>query len=80
MLESLFNKVAGFQACNFIKKTTTRMFPCEYCKNFKYSLFYRTPLMAASLTDYFRWSFGQSKWFWLTKNQDNYYNNQLVLK
>ena len=39
-LESLFNKDAGFYACNFIKKETpTQMFSCEQCKIFKNSLF-----------------------------------------
>ena len=36
MLESLFNKDAGLQACNFIKKETpTQMFSCESCEIFK---------------------------------------------
>ena len=36
MLKSLFNKAAGPQACNFIKKETpTRVFPREISKNLK---------------------------------------------
>ena len=32
VLESLFNKVAGLQLCNFIKKAPTQVFFSEYCK------------------------------------------------
>ena len=35
VLESLFNRVAGLKACNFIKRdsdTTTQVFYCEYCE------------------------------------------------
>ena len=40
LLESLLNKVADFQACNFIKKRLQcRCFSCEYCENFKNSFF-----------------------------------------
>ena len=36
MLEPLFDKFAGLQACNFIKKSLQdRCFPCEICGNFK---------------------------------------------
>ena len=36
MLESLFNKFAGLQPCNFIKKRLQdRCFPCEICEIFK---------------------------------------------
>ena len=38
VLESLFNRVAGLKACNFIKRdsdTATQVFPCGYCKIFK---------------------------------------------
>ena len=46
MLESLFHKVAGLKVCNFIKKRLQhRYFPCEYCKIFKNSLFYRLLLL-----------------------------------
>ena len=49
VLESLFNKVAGRKACNFIKKETpTQAFSVEYCQIFKKSYFYRAPLVAAS--------------------------------
>ena len=37
MLESLFNRVASLQACNFIKRdsnTVTQMFSCEYIAQF----------------------------------------------
>ena len=32
MLEFLINKVAGLEACNFIKKTPTQVFSVEYCE------------------------------------------------
>ena len=32
VLESLFNKVAALQPCNFIKGTPTQVFACEYCE------------------------------------------------
>ena len=51
---SLFNKVADLKACNFIKKTPTQVFSCEFSKFlrtlftevFKNS-FYRTPPVAS---------------------------------
>ena len=39
MLESLFNKIAGLEDCNFAKETPTQVFSIEYCKNFKNNLF-----------------------------------------
>ena len=52
MCQSLFvNKVADLrpQACNFIKKEAlTQVFSCEFCKIFKNTYFYRTPLVATS--------------------------------
>ena len=49
VLESLFNKVTGLMACNFIKKETpTQVFSCEYHKMFENSFFYGTPPVAAS--------------------------------
>ena len=45
MLESLFNKVAGLQVCNFIKKTPRQVSPCEYCEICKNTFF----------TEYLRW-------------------------
>ena len=40
MLESLFNNVAGLQACNFIKKILqNRCFPMKFAK------FLRTPIL-----------------------------------
>ena len=36
VLESLFDKVKGLMACNFIKKETlTQVFSCEYHKMFE---------------------------------------------
>ena len=44
-----FNKVAGRQACNFVKKETlAQVFYCEFCEISKNDFFYRTPLVAAS--------------------------------
>ena len=49
VLESLFNKVVGFQACNFIKKETpTPVFSCEYKGVFKNTPFEEYLQMAAS--------------------------------
>ena len=49
MLESLFNKVACLEACNFIKKRLQRRcFLMNIAKIFKNSFFYRTPLANAS--------------------------------
>ena len=31
MFESLFNKVLGLKACNFMKKTATQVLSCEIC-------------------------------------------------
>ena len=41
VLESLFDKVVGLKACNFTKKRfkTRFIFPCEYCKIIKNTLF-----------------------------------------
>ena len=33
MLESLFNKFAGLQTCNFIKRDSNTRFSCENCEN-----------------------------------------------
>ena len=48
MLESFLKNVAGLKACNFIKKTLTRSFSCEYCEIFKNSFSHRTSQVAAS--------------------------------
>ena len=49
MLESLFDKVTGLKANNFItKETSIKVFFCEYCKIFKNSFFCKTPPAAAS--------------------------------
>ena len=53
MLESLFNKVTGLKACNFIKKRLQHMcFPVNIAKFrleiFKNSFFQRTPPVATS--------------------------------
>ena len=50
MLESLFNKVAGLQMCNFIKKSLHHEFFCEYCKIFKNIYFEEHLIKAASVT------------------------------
>ena len=48
MLDSLFNKVVGSKACNFIKKTLQhRCFPVKIAKFLETGFFYITPLMAA---------------------------------
>ena len=48
MLESLFNKVAGFDACDVIKETPTQVFSCKICDIVKNTFFYRAPPEAAS--------------------------------
>ena len=50
VLESLFNKVAGQETCNFIKKETpTQVFSCKCCKTFKNTYFEKHLWTAASL-------------------------------
>ena len=39
MLDSLINKVTGFQACKFIKKTPTQVFSCNVYEIFKNTYF-----------------------------------------
>ena len=52
-LESLFNKVAGHQACNFTKKRLLhRCFPMNIVKFLRVPFFYRTPPVAAFLLSY----------------------------
>ena len=51
VLESLFSKATGL-------RNPTKLFPCEYCKIFKNSFFYRTPPLAAFDNS------NQSKIFW----------------
>ena len=49
VLETIFNKVTGLKACNFIKKETpTQVFSCEYHKMFENICFYGKPPVAAS--------------------------------
>ena len=37
------------EACNFIKEETlAQVFSCEFCKIYKNTFYYRTPLVAAS--------------------------------
>ena len=43
VLESLFKKVAGLKASNFIKKRYLHVFSCECCKIFKNTFINRTP-------------------------------------
>ena len=53
MPKSLFNKVAGLYASNFIKKETlAQVFPCELCEISKITFLHRTPLVAASVILY----------------------------
>ena len=48
-MESLFSKVADLKVCNVIKKETpSRLFSCEYHKNFLEQLFFGTPPVTAS--------------------------------
>ena len=47
--ESLFNKFAGQESFNFIKKRFQDVFSCEYCKIFKNKFFYRMPPVVASI-------------------------------
>ena len=48
-LESLFNKVPVLSSLQLYSKVTpAKVFPCEFCKTFKNSFFYRTSLVAAS--------------------------------
>ena len=50
VLESLFNKIAGLEACNFIKKTLQRRcFPVKLAKLLRTPFFYRTPQVATSV-------------------------------
>ena len=43
-------QICIFQACNFIKEETlAQMFSYEFCKIFKNTFSYRTPLVAASV-------------------------------
>ena len=39
VLETLFNKAAAFQACNFIRKKLRHRFSCDYCEIFKNTYF-----------------------------------------
>ena len=48
MLESLFNKVAGLNSCNFIKKWLQhRCFPVKFAKFLRTPFFHRTPPVSA---------------------------------
>ena len=50
VLESLFNKIAGLEACNFIKKILQhRCFPVKLAKFLRTPFFYRTPQVATSV-------------------------------
>ena len=49
VLESLFNKVSGLMACNFIKKRLQdRCFPVNIATFLRTAFFYRAPLVDAS--------------------------------
>ena len=73
MLESLFNKAAGFQTCNFIiKETPTQVDSCEYCKMFQNSFFIER-LLPHSLGSFCYWYLlrkkaGSNKTLALTKS------------
>ena len=44
LCQSLFyNNVAGLRLATLLKKTLAQMFPCEFCKNFKNTFFYKAP-------------------------------------
>ena len=48
MSESLFNKIAGIQICNFNKKRPQhRSFPVNIAKFLRTTFFYKTPPVAA---------------------------------
>ena len=50
VLESLFNKIAGLEAYDFIKKTLQhRCFPVKLAKFLRTPFFYRTPQVATSV-------------------------------
>ena len=49
MLESLFNKIAGLEAFDFIEEAPIQVFSCEICEIFKNTFFNRAPLVAASV-------------------------------
>ena len=60
MLESLFNKVAGLQACNFIKRRLNVWY-CEICKNSYFEEHLRT---TASINNILNFNFvGTCCWF-----------------
>ena len=60
IMESLLNKVASLQACNFIKKRTpTQVFSCGVCKVFKNTYFeeyLRTTAFVVSFSWHLCWS------------------------
>ena len=43
-------KLKAFRSATLLKETPTQVFSYEYCKIFKNNLFYRIPMVAASLT------------------------------
>ena len=47
VLESLFKKIAGVKACNFIKRDPSTVFSCEYCQMFKSTYFEKHQQTAA---------------------------------
>ena len=48
--ESLSNNVAVLKVCNFIKKSPTQVFSCEYFELFKFSFLYRALLVASPVS------------------------------
>ena len=89
MLQSLFNKVAGLQACSFIKKRLQDWcFPCKYCEIFKNSFFEEYLRMAAfgysSLNGHKSYmfvmvSFTKRKTFLMTEETDTFQLSDLSL-
>ena len=62
VLESLFNKVAGFQACDFIKKETpTQLSSCEIRKIFEKTYFEEHLRTTASGSRFFLYEASKEK-------------------
>ena len=53
VLQSYFNKVAGFQPASFLKKTLTQVLSCEICETFKNTYFEEHLQMTASIKKLF---------------------------
>ena len=46
-MESLFNKDVGLKVWNLLRIYSSMVFSCEICENFKNTIFYRIPPVAA---------------------------------